>query len=55
MIQLGPPVTFNHIFREHNMLADDLSKRALNLDVGTGLFSDTLDGKVISDGHYSLF
>ena len=55
MIQLGPPVTFNHIFREHNMLADNISKRALNLDVGTGLFSETLDGKVISDGHYSLF
>ena len=55
MIQLGSPVTFNHIFQEHNMLADDLSKRALNLDVGTGLFSETLDGKVIGDGHFSPF
>ena len=55
MIQLAPPVAFNHIFREHNMLADDLSKKALNLDVGTGYFSEYLDGMIIGDGHLSLF
>ena len=55
MLQIVPPVTFNHIFREHNMLADGLSKRALKLEVGTGHFSETLDGKVIGDGHFTLF
>lgn len=55
MIQLAPPVSFSHIFREHNMLADDLSKRALNLDVGTGFFSEILDGMVIRDGLFTLF
>ena len=55
MLENFPPVTFNHIFREHNMLADGLSKKALNLDMGTRHFSETLDGKVIGDGHFTLF
>ena len=55
MLQLVPPVTFNHIFREHNMLANGLSKKALELEVGTGHFTETLDGKVIGEGHFSLF
>ena len=53
--QLVPPVTFNHIFREHNMLADGLSKKALKLEVESGHLTETLDGKVIEDGHFSLF
>lgn len=55
MLEHAPPVTFNHIFREHNMLADDLSNNALNMDVGNGYFSETLDGKVIRDGYFTLF
>ena len=55
MLRLAPPVTFNNIFREHNMLADGLSKKALNLEVGIGHFFETMDGKVIGDGHFSLF
>ena len=55
MLQLVPPVTIKHIFREHNMLADDLSKKALKLEVGFGLFTETLDGKVIEDGQFLLF
>ena len=55
MLQLAPPMAFNHIFQEHNMLADDLSKKALNLEVGTGYFSENLDGKVIGEGQFSLF
>ena len=34
MLQLVPSVIFKHTFREHNMLADGLSKQALNLDMG---------------------
>ena len=55
MLQNVPLVTFNHIFREHNMLADGLSKKALKMEVGTGHFSEILDGKVIEDGHFTLF
>ena len=55
MLLLVPPVTFNHIFREHNMLADGLSKKALNLELGKGHFTETMDGKVIGDGHLTLF
>ena len=55
ILLLVPPVTFNHIFREHNMLADGLSKKALNLELGKGHFSETMDGKVIGDGHLTLF
>ena len=53
--QLVPPVSFNHIFREHNTLADGLSKMALNLEVGSGHFTETLNGEVIEDGHFTLF
>ena len=55
MLHLALPVSFNHIFREHNTLADGLSKRALNLDMGIGQFTETLDGLVIDEGHFTLF
>lgn len=55
MLHLDPPVIFRHIFREHNSLADDLSKQALNLDMGFGTFSEFLDGLVIAQDHFVLF
>ena len=55
MLQLVPPVIFKHIFREHNMLADGLSKQALNMDMGSGYFTESLDGMVIKYGHFKLF
>ena len=55
MLQMAPPVIFKHIFHEHNMLADGLSKQALNLDMGYGSFSETMDGLVINHGQYVLF
>ena len=55
MLQLVPPVIFKHIFHEHNSLADGLSKQALNLEMGYGNFSETLDGMVINHGHLFLF
>ena len=55
MIQMAPLVIFKHIFREHNSLADGLSKQALNLDMGYGNFSETLDGMVINHGQLVLF
>ena len=55
MLQIVPPVIFKHIFREHNSLADDLSKQALNLDMGYGTFFESLDGMVIEHGQFVLF
>ena len=37
------------------MLADDLSKKALNLDIGTAHYTETFDGEIIGDGYYTLF
>ena len=37
------------------MLADSLSKLALNMEVGSGHFTESLDGKVIEEGQISLF
>ena len=55
MLQLAPSVAFNHIYREHNMLADALSKKALKLEMGSGYYSENLDGMVIGDGLFTLF
>jgi len=55
MLQLVPPVIFKHIFREHNMLADGLQKQALKMELGSGYFTETLDGKVIEHGQFILF
>ena len=55
LLQLAPQVIFKHIFREHNSLADGLSKQALKLDMGHEFFSKNLDGMVINDGHFVLF
>ena len=55
LIHLTPPVIFKHTFREHNSLADELSKRALQLDMGFVSYSETLDGLVINQGSLALF
>ena len=55
MKRLAPQVIFMHIFLEHNMLADSLSKQAVNLNIGFALFTEYLNGKAIENGHYRLF
>ena len=55
MLHLVPPVIFKHIYREHNMLADGLSKQALLLDMEFGTFFESLDGSAIDHGHFMLF
>ena len=55
MRQMVPQVIYMHIFREHNVLADGLSKQAVNLDTGFSLYTEHLDGMVIENGHYRLF
>ena len=43
LIRMAPQVIFKHVFREHNSLADGLYKKALNLDLGHGYFTEFLD------------
>ena len=43
MLFLAPHVIFKHIYREHNFLADRLSKQALDMDSGHGYFSEHMD------------
>ena len=42
----------------HNKLINNpegLSKKALNMDLGIGHFSETMDGLIIGEGFFSLF
>ena len=55
MLQMVPSVAFNHIYREHNILADELSKKALSLDLGSGIFKEYMDGILNDEGHFALF
>ena len=55
MIQLAPLVIFKHTFREHNSLANALSKKSLHLDMGFVSFTETVDGLVINQGNLDLF
>ena len=55
MIHSAPPVIFKHTFREHNTLADELSKKALHLDMGFVSLSETLEDLVINQGSLDLF
>ena len=55
MLHLGPPMIFKHTYREHNTLADALSKRGLNLDMGIISFLETMDGLIVNQGNLYLF
>ena len=55
MLHHVPSVIFKHIYGEHNSLADGLSKSTLNLDMGYGKFTETLDGLVIANDIFVLF
>ena len=43
-----PHLSFSHTYREHNQLADKLSKSALSLTPGCGDFSEFLEGHLAS-------
>ena len=55
MLLSAPHVIIKHIYREHNTQVDGLSKEALKMDMGFGLFSESLDGMVIDHVHFMLF
>ena len=55
MLLHTPLVIFKHIYREHNSMADGLSKQALKLDMGSGIFFESLEGMIIDQGQFLLF
>ena len=55
MLQKAPPVIFKHTYREHNTLADALSKQGLNLDMGAISFSESFEGLIVNQGNLYLF
>ena len=55
MLQMSPLVIFKHTYHEHNSLADELSKKALQLDMGFVTFSEVMHGLVINQGNIDLF
>lgn len=55
MLLFASHVIFKHIYCEHNSCADGLSKQDLKMDMGFGLFSESLDGMVIDHGQFMLF
>ena len=48
-------LSFCHIFREHNQLADRLSKSTLSLAPGCGKYSEFIDGLLASHDTFHLF
>ena len=44
-----------HIYREHNQIADRLSKSALSHDSGFGNFQEYLFGKITDHGNFQLY
>ena len=55
MLQRASPVIFKHTYREHNTLADALSKLGLKLDMGVVTFSESMDGMIVNQGNLYLF
>ena len=48
-------LSFSHTYREHNQLADRLSKSALSLAPGSGNFSEVLEGHLVLSDSFQLF
>ena len=46
---------FSHVYREHNMSVDHLSKETLNMKAGLLSLSRLLEGEIIAEGMIQLF
>ena len=46
---------FTHIYREHNRIADRLSKIALSFSPGTGCFSEFMEDQLVSQDSFQFF
>ena len=49
------PLSFTHIYREHNRLADRLSKDALMFPQGIGNYKEYFENRLVSHGSFQLF
>ena len=48
-------LSFGHVYREHNQIADNLSKKALTFALGSGFYSEFYDGQLTSHDKFMLF
>ena len=48
-------LSFTHIYREHNRLADRLSKDALMFSQGIGNYKEFFENRLVSHGSFQLF
>ena len=48
-------LVFQHVYREHNMRADKLSKEALTMALGLFTFTKIYDGEIIEERNLQLF
>ena len=55
LLQNFPDMIMNHIYCEHNQIADSLSKIALSLDSGFGNFQEYMFGKITDHGNFQLY
>ena len=55
LITSFPGLTLSHIYREHNRIADSLSKTALSLALGIGCFTEFIDDHLVTSDTIQLF
>ena len=55
LLQNFPGMIMKHTYREHNQIADSLSKKALLLDSGYGKFIEVLNDIATDHGNFQLF
>ena len=55
LITSFPDLSFSHIFREHNRIADRLSKTALTMTPGFGCFSEFSEDHLVTYDTFQLF
>ena len=48
-------LSINHIYREHNRLADRLSKTALSLPQGFGSFKEFIENHLVTQNTFQLY
>ena len=55
LLQIFPRVIMKHTYREHNQIADSLSKKALLLDSSYGEYKEVLNDISTEHGNFQLF
>ena len=48
-------LAFSHIYREHNGMADSLSKTALSFEPGVGGYSEFLNDQLVNSDSFRFF